>query len=598
MEPRQPRWDLHPPLPSEEIFSVQSTLPHRKLSPLVVQLLANRGFSEPDKIESFLDPCDIEKLPDSLLMVGVSRAVDRIYAAITRAEKIVVYGDFDADGVTATAVLTLALNYLGASVEPYVPHRVTEGYGLNVTALETIAGRGAKLVITVDCGISNRAEADAAKRLGLDLIVTDHHTLPEALPDVICINPKQHVPGCEDLECLAGVGVAYQLVRALVKCLKEKDPARLRGGKEMRALRDNLLGLVAIGTVADIAPLTGANRSLVKHGLAALERHTLPGLRTMLEFAHVNIAEMDTERVGFVIGPRLNAAGRLDDARTAYQLLMTNSPQEARSLAQKLEAQNRRRQAIMNSVTDQARAQAHHMDDSAEFIFLHNNSWQSEEGNPLGVVGLVAGKLADEFGRPALVLAPGQSGDESRGSARSTPDFDIVDALAQVKDLLVHFGGHSAAAGLTVKNENLKELERRLCELAVGRANGGNTRSAHVIKADSELPLSMVTYDTLAAINELAPFGAGNPTPLFMVKNAHVLDAFPVGDTAHIKLMLADRTNISGTPLEAIAFRMSHKLEEIKKQRRVDVLFHVERREWRGQEHLQLRVRDLRLSQV
>jgi single-stranded-DNA-specific exonuclease len=546
-------------------------------------------------IERFLYPPEIDKLPNPMLMVGVERAVDRVCDAILRREKIVVYGDFDADGVTATALLTLALDFMGACVEPYVPNRVTEGYGLNVAALNAIAGSGAKLVITVDCGISNRAEADEAKRLGLDLIVTDHHHLPTELPDVICINPKQRAEGCDDFEDLAGVGVAYQLVRALVKCLRERDPARLKG-KDLLRLRDNLLGLVAIGTVADIAPLKGANRSLVKHGLAALSRHTLPGLRTMLEFAHVNMDAMDTERVGFVIGPRLNAAGRLEDARTAYRLLMTSDHREARELAQKLEAQNRRRQAIMNAITEQARDQARALSDTVELILLHNTNWQSGPENPLGVVGLVAGKLTEEFGRPTLVLAPGIAEGESKGSARSTLDFDIHEALEQVADLLVHFGGHRAAAGLTVRDENIAELNRRLCELAGARLNGNGERPLHRITADMELPLSMVTDETLEALNGLSPFGAGNSTPLFMTRNAHALDVSLTGDGVHLKLMVADHATINRAPIEAIGFRMGHMLEAIKKQRRVDILFHIERREWRGDSHLQLRLRDLHLS--
>lgn len=592
LEPRQPRWDVHPPLTTEEISLIQSKLEHLELSPLIIQLLANRGLREPLEIEGFLRPPEIDKLPDPLLMVDMSRAVDRICEAITKGEKIVVYGDFDADGVTSTALLTLALRAMEANVEPYVPHRITEGYGINVGALNAIAEHGGRLVITVDCGISNHEEAAEAKRIGLDLIVTDHHNLPNKLPDAICINPKRPADGCEDFECLAGVGVAYQLVRALIKCIREREPARLKG-KDLRRLRANLLGLVAIGTVADIASLKGANRSLVKHGLVALSQHSLPGLRTMLEFAHVSLENMDTERIGFVIGPRLNAAGRLEDARTAYQLLMTEDFREARALAQKLEAQNRRRQALMNSVTDQARALTRKMPDTTEFILLNNPNWQSDMGNPLGVVGLVAGKLAEEFGRPTLVLAPGQSDDESKGSARSAPDFDIRGALEEVRDLLVQHGGHKAAAGLTVKNEKIPELNRRLCELARSRTNG---KDAQPIYADSEITLSMITDDTLQSISDLAPFGADNPTPLFIARNVHVLDAYHVGETAHLKLMLADRTNISGAGIEAIAFRMGHKLDEIREHRRVDILFYIERREWRGDSHLQLRLRDILLS--
>lgn len=581
MEPRPHRWELHPSLSPEEIARTQAALPDLQLPAIVVQLLANRGMTEPDRIRRFLKPPDISECPDPALMIGVRAAVERINRAIEKGEQIVVYGDFDADGVTSTALLTTALHHFGARVEPYVPHRILEGYGLNMEAVRNMARSGANLVITVDCGISNREEALEASRLGLDLIVTDHHHLPDELPEVICINPKQHVDGCEDFEDLAGVGVAYQLVRALVK--KRGKPKTLRN--------KDLLALVAIGTVADIAPLRGANRSLVVQGLSAISEHSLPGLRTMLDFAHVSIQNMDTERIGFVIGPRLNAAGRLDDARTAYRLLMTEDEGEAKELAQKLEAQNRRRQAMMNSVADMAREQARRMSDDTEFIVLHGD-WRVEGGNPLGVVGLVASKLADEFGRPALVLAPAPEEGHSRGSARSTPGFDIHDALSKEKELLVHFGGHSAAAGLTIKDDLIEELSRRLGK-QVSAANG-QVRVEPLITADSHITLADVTFDMLAALNSLAPFGASNPLPLFMAKDVRAVDAYPLRDGAHLKLMLEDATISQRGPIEAIAFRMGHLADAIKRRRHLDILFYIERREWNGDVHLQLRIKDLK----
>lgn len=583
---RRSRWELYPSLSEADVARAQAALPHLKLSPLLVQLLANRGLREPDEIECFLRPPDVSAQPDPLLMTGMRAAVERICKAIDGHQKVVVYGDFDADGVTSTALLTMSLRHFGAEAEPYVPHRIAEGYGLNLNALREVAAGGAKLVVTVDCGISNRAEAIEAKKLGLDLIVTDHHHLPSELPDVICINPKQRVEGCEDFEDLAGVGVAYQLVRALVK----------RCGKPKNLRNKDLLGLVAIGTVADVAPLKGANRSLVQQGLAALPQHSMPGLRTMLDYAHISFDGMDTERIGFVIGPRLNAAGRIDDARSAYRLLMTEDVREAHELAQKLEAQNRRRQALMSAMTEQARELTRQMPDDVELILLHNENWVGDAGNPLGVVGLVAGKLVEEFGRPALVLAPSPTEGESRGSARSTPDFDIHSALTQVKHLLVQFGGHSAAAGLTVKNENIAELNRRLCEIARSRVPDGETEARPVIMADREISLSEITEATMRSIDELAPFGAGNPSPLFLARGLQVVDMQTLGDSAHLKLWLADRGSPSRSPLEAIAFRMANFARIIKKDSRLDLLFYIERHRWKGNVSLQMRVREIRLS--
>lgn len=578
MEPRTPRWDVHPTISPQQIEKVQAELAHLsiELTSITVQVLANRGLHEPADIESFVNPPDVSKQPDPNLLTGMSAAVERIRTAILDGEKIVVYGDFDADGVTSTALLTIALRHFGAQVEPYVPNRVAEGYGLNASAVKEIASKGTKLLITVDCGISGRHEVAEARNAGMDVIVTDHHHLPSDLPEAAaCINPKQSASGCECYHDLAGVGVAYQLVRALVK----------RMGKPAGLRNLDLLGLVAIGTVADIVPLKGANRSLVAQGLAALPHHSLPGLRTMLEFAHVNMASIDTERIGFTIGPRLNAAGRVDDARVAYRLLMTEDVREARDLAQKLEAQNRRRQAVMNSVVEQAKARARLLDDSVKLILLSDPNW------PSGVVGLVAGRLAEEFGRPALVLEEGP--EESRGSARSGPHFNIVEALDELKDVLIKHGGHSAAAGFTVKTSRIAELREKLTRIAAEQLQDEHLQPVH--KADAEIAMADVNDATLDSLNRLAPFGAGNPSPVFMAKQVRVLSASQMGDGSHLKLMLADATNISRMPVEAVSFRTGHLMEAIKRKGRVDVLFQIERREWRGDVHLQLKVKDLKV---
>jgi single-stranded-DNA-specific exonuclease len=409
------------------------------------------------------------------------------------------------------------------------------------------------------------------------VIVTDHHHLPSQLPEAAaCINPKQKVDGCECYEDLCGVGVAYQLVRALVK----------RCGKPPSLRNKDLLALVAIGTVADVVPLRGANRSLVRQGLAALPYNSLPGLRTMLQYAGIKIDNVDTERIGFVIGPRLNAAGRIEDARTAYNLLMTEDVWEAGALAQKLEAQNRRRQALMNQIIENARDRARQMDDGVKLLLLSDKSWHS------GVIGLAAGRLVEEFGRPVLVLEEGP--EESRGSARSITHFNIVEALSQAQDLLVRFGGHSAAAGFTIKTANIDELRRRLSDMADSLLTEDHLQPT--LTADAEITMAEVNDGTLESINRLAPFGSGNPSPLFMARGVRALDVLPMGDGSHIKLMLADRTNISGMAVEAVAFRFGHLAEAIKRRPRVDILFYIERREWKGDTHLQLRVRDMRVS--
>ncbi len=543
----------------------------------MVRVMANRGITEPQDVEAFVKPPDLASYPDPLQLTGMSAAVERIARAISDNERIVVYGDFDADGVTSTSLLTLALRHFGAQAEPYIPNRTTEGYGLNALAVAEIARRGAKLLITVDCGISGRDEVAEAHRAGLDVVVTDHHHLPDELPEAAaCINPKQAAPGCECYHDLAGVGVAYQLVRALVKRLG-KPPA-------LRNL--DLLGLVAIGTVADVVPLKGANRSLVTQGIAAISQHSMPGLKTLLKFAHVDMQSVDAERIGFVVGPRLNAAGRVDDASTAYRLLMTTNEAEAQVLAQKLEAQNCRRQAIMNSVVEQARERARRLDEDTKVIVMSDAGW------PAGVVGLVAGRLAEEFGRPTLILEEGP--EESRGSARSGRNFNMVSALAELKDMLVKYGGHEAAAGFTVKTSRIAELGERLNKLASKLMDDGDMQPT--VWADAEITMADVNNHTFDSLNRLAPFGSANPSPVFMARNLRVIDAIPLGDGSHLKLMLADQTNISKAPVEAVVWRAGHLFETIRQKRRVDLLFGIERRDWKGDVHLQLKVKDIRVA--
>lgn len=576
MEAKPARWEVHPAPDPQHIKLIQSSLSHHQLTPLMIQVLHNRGVITVEDIEAFVKPPDLTTYPDPLHLTGMSNAVERIALAIRNGERIVVYGDFDADGVTSTSLLTLALRHFGAHCEPYIPNRVTEGYGLNPDAVAELAARGTKLLITVDCGISGRHEVAQAHAAGMDVIVTDHHYLPEQLPEATaCINPKQTAPGCECYHDLAGVGVAYQLVRALVKKL----------GKPPGLRNLDLLGLVAIGTVADVVPLKGANRSLVTHGMAAIAQHSMPGLKTLLRFAHVDIGSIDAERIGFVVGPRLNAAGRVDDASTAYRLLMTDNEGEAISLAQKLEAQNRRRQAIMNSVVEQARERARKLDNNKKVIVLHDAGW------PSGVVGLVAGRIAEEFGRPTLVIEEKDS--ESRGSARSSRGFNMVGALTELKDMLIKFGGHEAAAGFTVQTSRIGELSERLNSLA-GRIMEDD-ESQHVIWADAEITMGDVNDDNFDSLNRLAPFGAANPSPLFMSRNLRVIDAIPLSDGSHLKLLLADQSNINRSPVEAVVWRAGHMYDVIRQRKRVDLLYGIERRDWKGDVHLQLKVKDIRV---
>ncbi|MDQ6694869.1 MAG: single-stranded-DNA-specific exonuclease RecJ [Chloroflexota bacterium] len=578
MELCSPRWDVYPSLSPEEIASLQIALRHLRLEPLTIQLLANRSIREPTEIEGFLSPPDIASHPDPLVMSGMSAAVDRICSAIGSHEKIVVYGDYDADGVTSTALLTIALRRFGANAEPYVPNRKREGYGLNVAAIHDIADKGAKLLVTVDCGIGGALEIAEATAHGLDVIVTDHHTLPATLPRAwALINPKQGTAGSELFSDLAGVGVAYQLVRALVK----------RCGQPEGLRNLDLLGLVAIGTVSDLVPLRGANRPLVMAGIKALPKHRSPGVQSLLSKAGLLGKAISTDNIGYTLGPRLNAAGRIDDAGVAYRLLMTDTIEEAAELAEQLEHFNYQRQDWTRRYVDAARQRAAVLHADNRLIFLHDPEWNS------GVVGLIASRLVEDFHRPVIVLERGE--EESKGSARSIPGFHMVDVLREVDHLLVRYGGHAAAAGLTVRTADLGELETSLLMVAHKLLEGQDPQP--VVTADAEIRLSDVHDHTWRTAERLAPFGTGNPVPLFMARDVRVQHAQAVGKTGtHLKMVITDPELQNGNHrgLPAIAFGLAHMEESVNRNPRVDIMFHIEPNEWNGQTTLQLRIKGLR----
>jgi single-stranded-DNA-specific exonuclease len=457
-------------------------------------------------------------------------------------ENIVVYGDFDADGVTSTALLTLVLRALGASVQAYIPHRVDEGYGLNVDALYKLRRPpyNASLVITVDCGIRSVDEVEAARAIGLDIIITDHHSVGDVIPRAhAVINPK--LTDCAYNEpMLAGVGVAFRLAEALIEIAANNS-------REQLPPAERLLDLVAIGTVADLAPLDRPeNRALVQAGLNWLNRCERPGLRALMEVAGIKPGDATSESIGFALGPRINAAGRLDSAMTAYRLLTTRDETEAEQIASELQSLNQARQALTREALSYIETELERegvLD--APLIFA---------GGPFreGIVGLVAGRLTEAFYRPAVVFHQGE--EESRASCRSIPEFDITRALDQCADLLVRHGGHAQAAGFTVRNENLPALRERLTGIAAAALAGQDLQPAIVIDAPLDInDVSLELYDAMAA---LQPFGHANPAPLFACYGVRVVEARRVGtDSQHLKLKIA-RTD-GRPPVDAIGFRMS-----------------------------------------
>ncbi|MCD6554370.1 MAG: single-stranded-DNA-specific exonuclease RecJ [Anaerolineae bacterium] len=557
------RWKLPEPMPP----AYQDRFPG--VPDLLVRLLYNRGLTTPPAVQDFLGTPTLGTTPFRL--PGMHKAVNRLRQAIRAGEKIAVYGDFDADGVSATAVLVETLQALGADVRPYIPHRVDEGYGLNLNALRKLYRAGVRLVVTVDCGIRSVAEVEAAQR-GMDLIITDHHSVGSELPPAVAIiNPK--LPDSSyPFQDMAGVGVAFKLAQALLLAHRKME------GQPPLAAED-LLDLVALGTVADIVPLLGENRDLVRLGLARLNDPQRPGLKALMAKAGVRPGEVTATTIGYVLGPRLNAAGRLADAMTSYQLLVTRDPAEAERLAAKLDETNRRRQKLTAEALEQARAQVLAEVTEAPLLFASGENFLP------GIVGLVAGRLTEEFYRPAVVVEVGA--EQSRGSCRSIPDFHITAALDRCRDLLVRHGGHAAAAGFTVENTNLEPLRDRLRAIAEEELAGKELLPTLVI--DAEVALSEMDWATQALLEQMEPCGSENPAPLFLSRGVTVRNCRPVGaDEQHLKLTLSDGRVI----WDAIAFRQG--IPEGGMPERIDVVYSLEAREWNGEKRLQLVVEDFR----
>ena len=541
------------------------------LDPLLAKVLWNRGVRTSREAETFLSRDGISTNP--FLLPDMTEAVTRIRRAIRSGELIVIYGDYDADGVTATALLTSTLRAMGATAHPYIPHRVDEGYGLNKSALHNLRKHGAQVVVTVDCGIRSVAEVKYARQLGMDVIITDHHGIGDTLPEATAaINPRRQGARYE-FQDLAGVGVAYRLAQALLR-VEGKVPAG-QAGAELH--EEDLLDLVAIGTVADVVPLLGENRALVHSGLERIREGKRAGVSALLAEAGVKPDRVDAQTIGFIIGPRINAAGRMASARKSLELLVTPSVETAAKIAESLGKQNRERQELTARLLEEARGQVRSEPAGAPILLVSGPQYKA------GVAGLVAGQLTREYYRPSVVLEVGDS--ESKASARSIPEFHITSALDQCADLLVRHGGHAEAAGFTVRNENWPGLAERLASIAQEQLGG--RRLMPTLEIDAELSLSLATLDTLEILDRLRPFGHANAAPLFVARGAQVRSARTVG-RGHLQLALAEGERA----VRAIAFRQAEWASHL--PGRVDVAFHLQLDDWRGGSDVQLLVEDIR----
>lgn len=569
------RWHFLSPDP-EQVVALSDAL---RCHPAVAAALVNRGISNADLAEAFLRP-SFAHVRSPFLMKDAHRAVERILLSLRRNEKVLIFGDYDADGITATALLFEFLAYLGADVHCHIPDRMTEGYGLSQEYIETHAiPDGVNLVITVDCGISSHDAVNAARAAGIDVIITDHHEPPPSTPAALAVlNPKQ-VDCPSDFSWLAGVGVAFNLVLALRKRLRDEGYWENRREPNLKDACD----LVALGTVGDMAPLVGENRIYVKAGLEVLASNSRPGIQALLDVSKVMNRPLNTRDLAFRLAPRLNAPGRLLHASSALRLLTTPSIETARAIAQELDQQNSKRQEIENVILSEI---THWLEKNPNLLeqralVLDRQGWHQ------GVIGIVASRLVDRYERPAVVITVTDG--VGRGSARSPNGFDLYEGLKICSRHLERFGGHKAAAGLTVKAENIPAF-RADFERVVGLKTRPEDFVPEVL-IDWEISASDVTPGLADELEGLAPFGAGNPEPVFMISDIDLLTARRVG--AHhlqIKFRPSDSSKVNkDKPLDAIIFNQTCEVPQ--SGNRCRMACHVRWNRWRDQKRIQLVVK-------
>ena len=547
----QPRWRLRDP------FAHQNGI--ARFPPIVATVLAARGITERAQADLFYKP-HLAPDHDPLELPGMEEAVFRTMRAIKDEESIALYGDFDVDGVTSVAVLHLGLRHLGAKTLRYIPDRFSEGYGLNFGAIAKLRGERASLLMTADCGISSVAEVAYANELGLDVIILDHHTVPEELPPALAaINPKRS-DSPYPFDELAAVGVAYRFLQMLYEAY----------GRQLD--ESEFIDLVARGTVVYVAPLSDENRKIVTDGLSQMQRRLRPGLEALAQVARVQPEHFTAETLGFALGPRMNAAGRLEHAYIALDLLLADDWKTAKHLAERLDLLNRERQRQTEEAFAIAEEYCGARDDP--LIFVPSGKIH------MGIVGLVASRLADRRHRPAIVL--NQAATESRASCRSIPSFDIVAAIRKEKHLLVRHGGHRAAAGFTVANEHLDELRDRLVNTAAELLDGETLRP--VIDIDAEASLGELSGLEVKGLMRFEPCGQGNRRPVLVSRNVTVKSSKAVGsDGSHLRLTLRD----GNSTWNAIAFRQG----ETDVAAEMDVVYSL-KQDWRG-ERVELEVLDM-----
>lgn len=559
--------------PAADSDAVRELARSLSISPLLAHLLITRGITTAPESIAFMEGGD-EELHNPYLLKGMEEAVPRIRRALEDGEHILVYGDYDADGVSSTALMIFLLRYLGASFDIYIPHRSNEGYGLHNHALDWAVQQGVSLIITVDTGISAYSQITYANELGIDVIVTDHHEPPEILPPAYAlINPK--LPDCGyPFKGLAGVGVAYKVAQALL------------GNDIPREWTE----IVAMGTIADLMPLLGENRVLVRSGLSSMRDSRFPGIRALLEVSSVTMSTISAVNIAFGLAPRINASGRLDHAGRAVALLTAEQMEEAKQIACELDLLNKERQMVVERIVAEALnklEQKLERDGLPPVIVLAGEGWN------VGVVGIVASKLLDRYFRPVIILDIHPETGMCKGSARSIPGLDMYAALCSCSEHLDHFGGHPAAAGMSLHRDSLEAF-------AAGMENYASNvlTDEHfipVMAADAEVSISDLTLQSADELDRLAPFGMSNPVPRFILRGATVKETRTMGQgDKHLKVMLQQGND----SIEAVAFGKGNLAGLLPPGTAIDVLAELSINEWRGSRKPQLMLQDLAVQQV
>ena len=541
---------------------------------VVARLLLLRGIASAADTRAFMDP-SLDHLHDPSLLPDLDVGVDRLDAALKSGEKICIHGDYDVDGVTSTALLVRALRALKGNVEFRLPHRLRDGYGIKPAVVGDAAKSGVKLIVTCDCGITACDTVEAANQAGIDMIVTDHHEPGPELPRAkAVINPKRQ-DAVYPFRELAGVGVAFKLAQGLVRKL----------GHSEEAFITRFTDLAALGTVADVVPLLGENRTLVKHGLGAIPGSKKIGLRTMLKSTGLEGKPLTAYYLAFVLGPRINAAGRMADATAALRLLITTEEAEAINLTSEMERHNTERRAEQERIVAEAMELAQPKAEAGARVLV-----LSKEGWNRGVVGIVASKICERFTRPAILISRDEASGIGGGSARSVAEFNLIEGLRGCEDLLVRFGGHALAAGVSVHLAKLDEFEERINSLAFEAIP--EEELAPRIEVDAEVDAAAITRELADAVASMEPFGTGNPEPLFVTRDMAVLQRSRVGDGSHLKFQLqADGRG----PVNCIGFGMGDLADSLELGSRVDLCYSVRLNSYNGTESVQLVAKDVRV---